>query len=434
MDAGRFEEAAAVLRRGLDRDPANAVGLDALGTALGRANRTTDAIVAFRAAVAAAPGFANAACNLGKTLVENGDVDEALTWFERAIALEPDNGCFYLPLVIAAPPDAVRPHVAAMLRLDAAAASLPPHERIDLHFALAAVFERDGRIDDAFRQLQAANALKRARLAYDEAAALAFVRSTTRAFGHPMMDELRGCGDDSARPIFIVGMPRSGSTLVEQLLAAHPDVAAAGEIGVLAPIVRDVWPKIAATSIDGVRAEVRAIGERYLRATDAAAGPAARLTDKTLDNLQVAPLIHVALPNARIVHVRRDDLDTCLSCFATSFGDGQVPFAYDLGELGRLYRGYLDMMARWRAFIAPERLLEIDYERLVADFATEARRIVAFCGLPWDDACLDFHTVRRPVRTASNVQVRKPLYARSVGRAQPFRAHLAPLIAALETG
>jgi tetratricopeptide (TPR) repeat protein len=428
----RYPEAHARFALALERTPDSAELLDGLGVALDRMERTEEAIAAHRRALACDPGYANAACNLGKALVQAGDVDEAMIWFDRAIEAEPRNGSHYLPLVTGGSWRVKPAHVDAMIALGEAIDTLPPAQQIDLHFALGNVYERAGRVDDAFRHLAAGNALKRAEIAYDEAAALAYVRSLEAAFGNPLMGELRGCGDPAERPVFIVGMPRSGSTLVEQLLAAHPAVVGIGEASVLGAIVREIWPTISATTVDELRAQVRRIGEHYLRATDRFAVRGTRLADKTLENVQLLPLIHVTLPNARIVHIRRDDLDTCFSCFATFFADHKVPFAYDLRELGRYYRGYLTMMERWRQFVAPERLLEVSYERLVGDFESEARRIVAFCGLPWDPACLAFNEVRRTVRTASNLQVRQPLYASSVGRAQPFRPHLTALIDALD--
>jgi hypothetical protein len=180
-----------------------------------------------------------------------------------------------------------------------------------------------------------------------------------------------------------------------------------------------------------LRTEIRRIGECYLRDTDELAGTAVRLIDKSLDNFQVAPLLHVTLPNARMIHVQRNALDTCFSCFATLFRGRTLPFTYDLGELGRYYRSYAHLMERWLAFVPPDRLLTVSYERLVDHFEEEARRIVAFCGLAWDPACLAFHTVRRPVRTASVLQVRRPLYRDSLGRAERFLAHLEPLTDAI---
>jgi tetratricopeptide (TPR) repeat protein len=427
----RYDEALARFTTAIERDPRNAELHDGLGVALARLDRTEDSIAAHQRALVLDPHLAHAAANLGHMLIERGDIDDAMTWFDRAIELEPRNGSFYLPLATGGAKRIAPQHIAAMKALASEVDTLPRAQQIDLHFALGNVYEREGRVDGAFRHLAAGNALKRADIAYDEPAALAYVRSVEAAFSNPIMESLRGCGDPSDRPIFVLGMPRSGSTLVEQLLAAHPAVASAGEIDVLGPIVREMWPAMNATSLDGLRAQVRTIGERYLRGTDALAGAQTHLTDKTLEHVQLVPLIHVTLPNARIIHIQRDDLDTCFSCFATFFADQKVPFSYDLGELGRYYRGYLRMMERWRPFVPPDRMLEVRYEDLVDDFETHARRIIAFCGLPWDPACLAFHQVRRPVRTASNVQVRQPLYRNALRRAQPFLSHLAPLIEAL---
>jgi tetratricopeptide (TPR) repeat protein len=468
----RIDEAVVALRRAIALRPEYPEALDALGYALAESGAPEKALMHYerslelndqvpavrlrfadlllkqgryaeaRAQFAAArerdpestparEGLATASFQLGQELIESGDIGEAVACFEDAIALEPGNASFYLPLVTAGPTYLKPVHRDALNRLAASAAVLPPQQQSDLHFALGNVDEREGRVKPAFEHLQRANALKRALIAYDEPAALAYTRSLATAFGGAIMEQLRGCGEDSERPIFIVGMPRSGSTLLEQLLAAHPDVAGGDETGVLGPIVRDVWPTIAASTIDELRTHVRAIGTRYLRATDDLAMQAKRLTDKTLDNVQLVPLIHVILPNARIIHITRDPLDSAFSCFATSFSGSQVPFSYDLHELGSYYRVYLELMERWCSFVRPDRLLEVRYEDLVRDFEPEARRIIAFCGLSWDPACRAFHQARRRVRTASNVQVRQPLYSSSIGRAQPFLAQLAPFAEAL---
>jgi Sulfotransferase family len=175
---------------------------------------------------------------------------------------------------------------------------------------------------------------------------------------------------------------------------------------------------------------LRKVADFYLTPMQARAPGAARIVDKMLVNFRYAGLIHLAFPNARIIHAMRDPVDTCLSCFSHSFGEGDVDYSYDLGELGQYYRAYSDLMAHWRAVLPPEVMLEVQYESLVRDFETWARRIVSHCGLGWDDACL-FHKSDRIVRTASVSQVRQPVYQTSVGRWRPDIRTLAPLLDAL---
>jgi hypothetical protein len=192
------------------------------------------------------------------------------------------------------------------------------------------------------------------------------------------------------------------------------------------PVTRGFPELLGSLGTDGWRA----LGEAYLRATAALAPVAARITDKLPLNFIHLGLIHLALPDARIVHVRRDPLDTCLSCFSKVFA-GNQPFAYDLGELGRYYRAYERLMAHWRGLLPDGVMLELHYEDVVADLEPQARRLVAHCGLAWDDACLAFHKSARPVRTASLAQVRQPLYRDALGRARRYHHRLGPLLDAL---
>jgi len=228
-------------------------------------------------------------------------------------------------------------------------------------------------------------------------------------------------------------MPRSGTTLVEQILASHANVHGAGELTTLedvfighlgtplAPIARA--RRLAALT----PGDLAKIGAAYAGKVAALAPGSARITDKMPANFRLAGLIRLALPNARIVHCRRDPLDTCLSCYASNFSRGQ-PFAYDLRELGLYYRAYDDLMAHWREHLPPDRFLEVRYEDVVDDLEGQTRRLIAFCGLDWDDACLAFHQTRRPVRTASVNQVRQPIYRASVGRWKLYERHLGPLL------
>jgi len=255
------------------------------------------------------------------------------------------------------------------------------------------------------------------------------LRDTASVFSAELIRRNEGLGDPSADSIFIVGMPRSGTTLVEQVLASHPEVFAAGEV----MNFREAMEAVAAfpEAMPSLTAEqLREIGARYAKSMRALAPTAERITDKMPSNFRFVGLIHLALPNARIIHVRRDPIDTCLSCYSKIF-TGDQPFSYDLGELGRFYRAYEALMAHWRRVLPEGAMIEVQYEELVADFEKQARRIVDYCGLAWDERCLAFHETKRPVLTASAVQVRQPLYRSAVGKWRPYAALLAPLLDAL---
>jgi hypothetical protein len=231
-------------------------------------------------------------------------------------------------------------------------------------------------------------------------------------------------------------LPRSGTTLVEQILASHPSIYGAGELLDLTDLVERMgenlgnsgaYPEnIAALTPD----QLNAFGKLYVERVQRLTTKSERITDKMPANFMFLGLVHLALPDARIIHVMRDPLDTCLSCFSTLFAV-QQNFTYDLGELGRYYRKYAELMGHWRSVLPPGRILDVRYENVIADLETEARRIVDYCGLLWHPSCTAFHEARRSVRTASASQVRRPLYRTSEGRWRAYRDHLGPLLAAL---
>ena len=253
-----------------------------------------------------------------------------------------------------------------------------------------------------------------------------------QAFSVQAMARLAGKGDPSPAPVFVVGMPRSGTTLVEQILASDPRIFAAGEIDAFSQVLNG---QSGAGSFPGSAAQwsgqaLRQIGADYVDWIGAAAPAAERVVNKRPDNFRFAGLIHLALPNARIIHVRRDPVDTCLSCFSKLFG-ADLPYTFDLGELGRYYRAYEALMAHWREVLPADVMLEVQYEDLVADLEGQTRRILAHVGLDWDSRRLDFHLTQRRLRTASATQVRQPIYSSSVGRWRPYAPFLGPLIDAL---
>ncbi len=404
-----------------------------LGCALMRLQRPDQALDRFDAALALRPDDPDTLHNRSDALVELGRFDAAAAAIERAITLAPARPVFYRSLGEVRRFTTDDPYLAAMERLAADVDAFAFDDRIDLHFALAKALEDTGESGRAFDHLLRGNALKRRQTPYDEAAVLDEFQRIQRVFSADMLRSRADFGAESDRPVFIVGMPRSGSTLVEQILAGHPEVFAAGEVdtfGQATAILGELRFPDDAAAITADQA--RLMGRHYLDATAALAPAARRVTDKMLGNFRLIGLIRLALPGARIIHTRRHPLDTCVSCFAAPF-TGHQPFTYDLGELGRYYRAYAALMEHWRRVLPEGVLLDVDYEAVVADLDGQARRLLAFCGLSWDPACLAFHQAKRPVRTRSRVQVRQPLYGSSVGRWQVYGDRLEPLVAALDS-
>jgi len=254
-------------------------------------------------------------------------------------------------------------------------------------------------------------------------------------FGAEFFARTDRAGSQSELPVFIVGMPRSGTTLVEQILASHPMVHGAGELDYMRRIMQTLPERLGvqrpipecAANIDTALAE--RIAEEHLQHLREHSASALRITDKTPSNFLRLGLIALLFPKARIIHCQRDPLDTCLSCYFLRFGQGQA-FAYDLDDLGRYYRDCARLMEHWRR-VLPSPLLEVPYEALVADQEGWSRRLIAFLGLDWDDRCLAFYRSERQVKTASVWQVRQPVYASSIGRWRRYAKHLGPLFAAL---
>jgi tetratricopeptide (TPR) repeat protein len=432
---GRDEEAMTHFRRALAIAPDYPEALSNLGNALLTQQHADEAIRCFERALEIRPDIAQAHSGLAGALQALGRLDEARAAIERALALAPGNAAYYHRLCAVkrfAPGD---PHLAAMQALAREMDALPPGNRVELHFALGKALADVGDHEQAFRHYVEGNALHRAAGNHNEEARFEGFERVKRVFTADLVRARAGHGDPSDLPIFIVGMPRSGTTLVEQILASHPRVFAAGELADLGHLVGSIrdrdrssgFPELVPSMTDD---QLRAFGASYLAAVRKLAPASARITDKMPGNFQFAGLIHLTLPNARIIHLRRDPVDTCLSLFTHLFTNG-LGWSYDLGEIGRNYRAYASLMEHWRAVLPPGAMLEVRYEELVADFEPQARRLVAYCGLDWDDRCLSFHKAERPVWTASLAQVRQPIYRAAIGRSQPYLPMLGPLLEAL---
>jgi len=436
---GRPAEAVGTYDQALAIDPAQIEAHNVRAIALTSLNRPLDALAGYDAALALNPNFADALGNKGMLLAELGLLDQARAALERAIDLEPTKVRAYYNLTLCRKMVAGEPRVVALQGLATDLGAYSVDDQIYLHYALAKAYADAIEPASSFEHLASGAALKRGQTAYDEAEAIGALDRMRLVFPQARVEALSGAGDPANTPIFIVGMPRSGSTLIEQILASHPAVFAAGEsdlwvrtVAGLSPPARALLADAGATGPDAAQA-FRDIGQAYGRMLGRVAPHAARVTDKALENFSQIGLIHLALPNAKIIHTRRDPVDTGLSCFQKLFG-GDLPYTYDLGELGRYFRAYDALMAHWRAVLPDGVMLEVDYEDTTANLETQARRVIAHCGLDWDDRCLDFHNTTRWVHTASAAQVREPVYRSSVGKWRAYEPYLAPLIAALGEG
>ncbi|MGD1072135.1 MAG: sulfotransferase [Bryobacteraceae bacterium] len=429
---GKSEAALEQYKRALALNPGHAEAHNGLGAELGAQGRLNDAISQYEQAIAANPDYALAHYNLGALLTAQGKFEAAMTHYTRAIRVRPD---FALAHFNRAGVMTFGREDAELNELEMLAArrDLPAASRPYIHFGLAKALEDIGDYARALEHLHKGNESKRRQTGYDEPGVARLFQRISTVFDRRLFERFEGAGDPSTVPIFVLGMPRSGSTLIEQILASHPQIHGAGERSDLETAAQaefDLRDSVVpfpecVPALD--RDALRRMGRTYAARLAALASGEARVVDKLPDNFLRIGLIRLILPNARIIHTVRDPLDTCISCYSQLFVFGQR-FSYDLGELGRYYRRYRDLMAHWRSVLPPGAILDVAYEEVVDDIEGQARRLIDYCGLPWDDRCLSFHKTSRPVQTASAVQVRRPLYRSSVKRWRRYEAGLAPLL------
>jgi tetratricopeptide (TPR) repeat protein len=424
----RHVEALENFRRAAQLLPDDARIAHELAGALDATDRHDEAISACERAVALDPNLAAAHGDLGALLVMSGRFTEAEAAYIKAVALEPTRVVHYAALAGLRKMRSDDPILLEMEKLARDVASLSQPDQLSLHFALGKAYAACGEHERSFEHYLKGNALKRESLTYDERQMFGRLERIRYFFTPALMASRTGSGDPARVPVFIVGMPRSGTTLAEQILASHPDAFGAGERIDLQKAAGPTYPECVLAMTHGALTN---LGSNYVAGLAPLAPEAARIIDKMPNNFHYLGLIRLALPNARIIHMRRDPVDTCLSCFTTRFKGDNLPFSYDLAELGRYYRAYVKLMAHWRKLLGSDGFLEVDYEALVDDVEGQARRILGHCGLPWNDACLAFYETKREVRTASAIQVRQPIYRSSVGRWRPSASVLKPLLDAL---
>jgi tetratricopeptide (TPR) repeat protein len=446
------------LRKAVAAQPNNVYYRNNLGFCLNAARRARDAIPHFEKAIATDPKMLEPLMGLAHSHRLLGEGEEAEKAYKKALVLSPDNkrlktqlgevlidlgrikeGAVFFREALAEDPQ----HIPAIVGLASAREAgnqegdlerfdfalrdgeLEPEKRAALHGALGQIYDHQKQPREAFRHFMKANELEKSD--FSLAAFRRQIDDTISLFTPFFFISKTGFGSDSGRPVLVVGMPRSGTTLTEQILSSHPLIEGAGELGDMRKLHDSIahrgrFQEVMTALTQGKCEELAA---RYLTELDRHSRTALRVVDKMPHNFLLLGFIALLFPKARIIHCRRDPMDNCVSCYTHRFNKAHG-YSTDMKTLGLYYREYRRLMEHWRK-VLPLKMFELDYEEMIADQATMSRRLIDFVGLEWDDACLNFHETERTVRTLSRWQVRQPIYTSSVQRWRKYDEFLGPL-------
>jgi tetratricopeptide (TPR) repeat protein len=435
FEQDKIEDAIRSAKRLIKLDPRVLNGHLLLASACAAGAHYQEALESYDNALEIAPDHVGALCGKGNTSRTIGDHDGAIAAFRRSIKADPLFAEAYWNLANLKTFRFRNSEVDGMLAL-VGDERIPPEGQEELNNALGLEFDGRMEYDRAFEFIDRGNQLRREREFYDQAENEEMVDTSIEAFTQQFIQDHDGHGDPAHDPIFIVGLPRSGSTLLEQILSSHSRVEGTHELRDLALTIRSNrklsgrgihYPKFLANiDEDGFKS----LGSEYIERTRRHRGGRPFFTDKNPNNYVHVGLLHLILPNAKIINARRHPLDSCYGCYKQLFAKGQ-PFTYDLYELGEHYLQYQRLMDHWHE-VLPGKVLDVQYEEVVADLEGQVRRILEFCELGWEDACLRFHETSRAVKSASSEQVRRPIYSSSVNSWRHYEPHLGPLIEVLE--
>ncbi|WP_119392906.1 tetratricopeptide repeat-containing sulfotransferase family protein [Taklimakanibacter lacteus] len=428
----QYDKAAVNFRKALALDPKLIPTLVSLGKAYRKLGKGEEARQTFERALALSPQSVEAELGLAETLVEIGELPQAETRFRTFLSREPGNARALLGYAVSHKFTASEPEVAAIEKLLAEAPEKQASP-VTLHHAAGKMFHDLKRHDEAFFEFKASK--DASQVQYDLKAYREFVDRMIATFDKAFFASRMGFGHSSEIPVFVVGMPRSGTTLTEQILASHPLIWGAGERSDFNEILKDLgFDALRSPNFpQSIRAvapkSIRELASRYVADISRGARDARRVVNKLPHNFEYLGLIALTFPKAKIVHCRRDPMDNCLSCFMQTFNEAHA-YNRDLETLGLYYREYHRLMRHWKS-VLPLEVFELPYEEMVAEQEAMSRSLIAFTGLEWDDACLAFHDTDRSVSTPSRWQVRQPIYRSSVKAWRAYEKHLGPLKDAL---
>ncbi|MEQ8665540.1 MAG: sulfotransferase [Rhodospirillales bacterium] len=430
-----LDRAEGYYRKALEIDPALPEVYTNIGNIQADRGEVAAAIASHEKAISLNPNLALAHTNMGAVMFAEGDLAGAEKCFRASIAANP----------LYTPPYRVLTRIKKFTEDDDdlkamtdifESGKLTADGRGEIAFGLGKAYEDTEQYDKAFEYYAEANRMKRLGMTFDSAFETRLIDELVEAYQPDLFEKNRDSGRPDGTPIFILGMPRSGTTLIEQILSSHPDVFGAGELNTLNEITHALtvneqnrYP----TNVNFMAPRsFENIADHYLASIRKRSPDSPRITDKMPVNYRYIGLIRLILPNAKIIHCRRNPMDTCLSIFKNHFATVGHHYAYDLEELGFYYRLYERLMAHWRTVLPAGTMYEVDYEDVTGNQESQTGKLLDYCGLEWSDACLSFHENERPINTASAGQVRQPMYRSSVDLWRRFETHLEPLRKAIE--
>lgn len=427
VQSKRYEEATVTCELILSRKPRHHGALYLLSLVAFFEGRNDEALNFVENVLALNPSFAEAYNLKGSTLLRLGEKDKAIGSYLSAIQYKPDYADAHSNLAYTDPRPEQIPVIEQLLEQSSGSGD----ESMLYEFTLGRLYNKKKQYAQSFHHYQRANAIKRKSLPYNSETHSNRVSRISEAYSAGFFESSGISGSKTQLPVFIVGMPRSGTSLVEQILSSHPLVCGAGELSTIEQIefeiIRHFSPSHSYPACIGhyTTKLAREHAGHYLNKLISISNTARRITDKMPQNFLALGLIKLLFPNARIIHCQRDPLDTCTSIFMNYFPNGNA-YSFDLNDLGHYYLDYFRLMQHWESLF-PDEILHVKYESLVDEPEQGSRKIVEHLGLDWDESCLKFHENTRAVRTASNIQVRNPVYKDSVGRWKRYERELQPL-------